>query len=194
MNHVRPRTMEVNRAISISRRATGGRVLPIAAVKARLMTKAVAIIHIRRESEQRKILPIHVVLQIEHARKSGAGDLLFLPRAVGLLRAEQKAYAALNARAIEVAACTNAHYCPCCLGCCALSHAFGRRIFVGRAGLAPTPVIVLAALQPIAPAQDLILRHVLADCVKAAQHLPGTVDVIDTPSSVPATIVFMRLD
>src|SRR5947207_12650846 len=108
MNHVRPRTMEVNRAIS-------ERVLPIAAVEARLMTKPAAIIHVCREGEQRKILPIHVVLQIEHARKSGAGDLLFLPRAIGLLRTEQKTHAALNARPVEMAACTNAHHRPCCL-------------------------------------------------------------------------------
>ena len=41
--------------------AFGGRLLSIAAVKARLMAQAAAIIHICRQSEERKILAIHVV-------------------------------------------------------------------------------------------------------------------------------------
>src|SRR6266516_2457733 len=53
--------------------------LYLAAIKARLMAQAAAIIHICRQSEQRKILSIHVVFQIEHTGKSSAGGLRLLP-------------------------------------------------------------------------------------------------------------------
>src|SRR5947199_171394 len=53
------------------------------------MPDAAAIIDVRREGEQREVLTIHVVLQIEHARKTGARDLLLIPRSIGLLRTEQ---------------------------------------------------------------------------------------------------------
>src|SRR5437016_10695798 len=59
--------------------APGGRALPVAAIKTRAMSETTAIIHICRESEQRKILAIHVVFQIERAGKSGPGNLIFIP-------------------------------------------------------------------------------------------------------------------
>ena len=50
------------------------------------MADAGAVIDIGGECQQRKILPIHVVLQIEDAREARAGNLRFLPSAVAFLR------------------------------------------------------------------------------------------------------------
>ena len=72
--------------------------------------------------------------------------------------------------------------------------AFHRRIFVGGAGFAPAAIVVLAALQPIASAQNPVLRHVLADGAQTAQHLPGAVNVIHAPAAIPRAVVFLGLD
>jgi hypothetical protein len=58
----------------------------LAAIKARVMPKPAPIIDIRGESEKREVLPVHVVLQIEHSRKTRAGDLRLVPRAITALR------------------------------------------------------------------------------------------------------------
>ena len=50
-----------------------------AAIKAGVMAQTAAIIDVGREREEREILPVHVVLKIEHAREAGAGDLRFRP-------------------------------------------------------------------------------------------------------------------
>ena len=52
----------------------------------RIMIEPAAIIDVGRQREQREILPVHVVLQIEHARETGAGNLRLVPRAIALLR------------------------------------------------------------------------------------------------------------
>src|SRR5205823_12879260 len=83
-------------------RPTSAPTLYDAAIKAGLMAQTAAIIHICRQSEQRKILSIHVVFQIEHTGKSSTGGLRLLPCSVGLLRAQQVTQAALNAWPIEV--------------------------------------------------------------------------------------------
>lgn len=43
------------------------------------MIEAAAIIHVGREREEREILAIEIVFQIEHAWETGAGDLRFVP-------------------------------------------------------------------------------------------------------------------
>src|SRR5262249_41101548 len=78
--------------------------LRIAAIKTRTICDAAAVIDVGGEGEQREVLTVHVVLQIEHARKTGACDLLFGPRAVGFLRTEEKAQTSLNTWPIEIAA------------------------------------------------------------------------------------------
>src|SRR5213080_640379 len=111
-----------------------------------------------------------------------------------MLRAQQVTQAALNAWPIKVAAGANPHYRPCCLGRCTLPDAFSRGIFVGRTGFSPSTVIVLAALQPIATTQYPVLRHVLADRAQTAKNLPCAIGVIDAPTTVPRTVIFLRLD
>src|SRR6188474_994436 len=158
------------------------------------MPDAAAVVNIGREREQRKVLPIHVVLQIEHAGKAGSRDLLLIPRSVGFLRAEQVAQTSLNTWSIEIAARADAHDRPCRLRRRAFADAFSRRIFVRAAGLTPAAVVVLAALKPIATPQYPVLRHVLANRAQASQDLPGAVDVIDTPAPIPGAILVLSVD
>src|SRR5438105_5364618 len=110
------------------------------------------------------------------------------------LRAQQETQTALNAWAIEIAARANSHNGPCRLRRGALTDSFGRGIFVSRAGFAPTAVLILTALEPIASAQNPILRHVITDRAQSAQHLPRSVNVIHAPASIPRAVRFLRLD
>ena len=139
-------------------------------------------------------MTIHVVLQIEHAWETGACDLLFIPRSIGFLRIQQVTQTSLNARPIEIAARADAHDCPCRLRRRAFANALGRWIFVGAASLTPTAVVILTAFKPIAAAQYPILGHVLANRAQAAQNLPGAVDVIDAPASIPRAVLVLSVD
>ena len=78
-----------------------------------------------------------------------------------------------------------AHDGPCGLGGGAGPFALEHRVVVAGAGLAPAAVLVLAALEPLAGADEPVLLHVHADGAQAAQHLPGAVDVIDAPAAIP---------
>src|SRR5436309_16080358 len=158
------------------------------------MPKTAAVINVRCQREQREVLSIEIVFEIEHLRKAGAGDLFFFPRAVRFLRTEQEAQPTLNAWPIHLAAGANAHHRPCSLRSGTLADAFGPRIVVRRTGLAPAAVTVLAALQPVAPAQYPVLRHVLIDGAQTAQHLPRAITVIYAPAAVPGTVVLLRLN
>src|SRR6266568_6792978 len=100
----------------------------------------------------------------------------------------------LNTRPIEIAACTDTHGCPCCLRCGALAYAFCRGIFISVAGLAPSTVAVLTALKPITAAQYPVLRHIFTNCAQAAQHLPGTVNVVYTPAAIPRSVPILSVN
>src|SRR5216110_2289791 len=171
-----------------------GRQLQIATIKTRTMSDAAAIIDIGREGEQREVLTIHVVLQIEHAWETGACDLLFIPRSIGFLRIQQVTQTSLNARPIEIAARADAHDCPCRLRRRAFANALGRWVFVGAASLTPTAVVILTTFKPIAAAQNPVLRHVLTNRAQTAQNLPGAVDVIDAPAPIPRSILVLSVD
>src|SRR5438105_10063833 len=88
----------------------------------------------------------------------------------------------------------DAHNCPRRLGRGAFTNAFNRRILIGRASLTPTTIRILTALQPISPAQNPILRHILTDRAQATEHLPGAIDVIYPPAAVPRTVVVLGVD
>src|SRR5438874_13009960 len=77
------------------------------------MAEAALVIYIGGQREEREILPVHVVLQVEHARKTGAGDLRFVPGTIGLLGRQEITQPALHARSIEIATSANPHDCPC---------------------------------------------------------------------------------
>src|SRR5579863_1692805 len=82
-----------------------GRRLSFTIVAGRLVTALLDHLGIRREREQREILPVQVILQIEHARKSSAGEERLVPGAVFLLRAQQVGDAAGDGIAARVVGC-----------------------------------------------------------------------------------------
>src|ERR1700716_2447549 len=94
----------------------------------------------------------------------------------------------------EVSASTDAHDRPGRLRCGALALSFNGRVLVRRTCFTPAAIAVLAALQPIAPAQNPVLGHVLTDGAQAAQHLPRSVNIIHAPTPVPRTVVILRVD
>src|SRR5439155_426019 len=122
------------------------------------------------------------------------GDLLFVPRAVRLLRTQKVTQTALNARPIQIPAGADAHDRPGCLRCGAWADAFGGWIFVRATAFAPAAVAVLAALEPITSAQNPVLRHVFTGRRQPAQHLPCAINVIHSPSSVPRPVVILGGD
>src|SRR5260370_16326797 len=62
---------------------------------------------------------------------------------------------------------------------------------VAVAGLAPAPVCVLRKNQPVDGSSDLRRTRTYAGSVECAQHRPRPVDVIHSPTSVPAAVVFL---
>src|SRR6266446_6123204 len=120
--------------------------LPDPAVEALIMPDAAAVVYVGRQGQQREVLAIHVVLQIENARESGAGNFRLIPGAVGALRCEEKTQPALHTRAIKIAACAKSHQRPRGLGGGACAFTLQVRILVGSARFAPAAVIILATL------------------------------------------------
>ena len=140
------------------------------AVEALIVANAAAVIDVGREREEREILPIHVVFQVENPRETGAGNFRFIPGAVA--RAASKANNAVPRCTLgrsEIAAGAQTHQRPRGLRGRARAFAFQVGIFVGGATFAPAAIIVLAALEPIASAQNPLLGHVFADCAQTAR-------------------------
>src|SRR5262249_50755196 len=82
--------------VVMPKHSAGGSLTSHTAIKTRARTEAAAVVHISGERKQREILAIHVVFQIKHARETRACNLFFIPRTIGLLRAQQVTQAALN--------------------------------------------------------------------------------------------------
>ena len=76
------------------------------------MAKAALVIYVGGKGEEREILPIHIVLQVEHSGETCAGDLRFAPGTIGLLCREEITQSALYAWSIEIATSANAHDRP----------------------------------------------------------------------------------
>src|SRR5438477_12367664 len=158
------------------------------------MTQAAAVIHVGGEREEREILPVHVVFLVKHAGETGTGDLRFVPRPVCLLGRKKITQAALHAQPVKIATRANAHDCPGRLRSSAFAFSFGRRIFVSGTRFAPATVVVLTTFEPIASAQNPVLCHVLSNGAQPAQDLPGAINIIYAPASIPRAIVFLGGD
>src|SRR4030095_7392753 len=107
---------------------------------------------------------------------------------------QQVTHASLNTRPIKIAARTDTHDRPGRLRRRTFADAFGRWIFVRVTSLTPTAIVILTAFEPIAAAQYPVLRHVLTNGAQPTQHLPGAVDVIDAPPSIPRAVLVLRVD
>src|SRR4051812_21060011 len=117
------------------------------------MAEPAAVVRVSREREEREVLPVHVVLEVEDARETCPRNLRFFPRAVALLRVDEITQAALHTAAIEIAAGGDAHERPRSLRSGAFAFALQRWIVVRGARFPPAAIRILTALEPIASAQ-----------------------------------------
>ena len=143
------------------------------------------------QGQEGPTVAIHVVLQVEDARETGAGRFRFGPGAVGVLGANEVGHAGLDAGAVGVAEGAEAHDGPGGLGGGAGALAFEDGVVVGVAAFAPAAVLVLDAFQPVAGFEEPGLAQVQAEGAEAAQDLPGAVDIIDAPAAVPGAVGFL---
>src|ERR1039457_4824677 len=115
----------------------------------------------RGQREQREIVLVEVVVQVENSRKTGPGGEVFVPTAVAALGFQQVFDAVAHAEAGRIAAGDEPENGPGGLG-----RRAGRRdktaFFVALAAFTPSPVGVLRSEEPLAGAQDVGLTIVLA--------------------------------
>ena len=137
------------------------------------------------------MLAVHVIFEIEDPRKSGACGIVFSPGSVFVLSAEEVFDTALDGVAVRVAAGAESHNRPGGLAGGAGTATFEGRKVVRFAGFSPAAIVILAAFEPVARAADPLLVHVLADRGESAQNLPGAVDVVHAPASVPRSVGFL---
>src|SRR4029077_12468946 len=115
----------------------------------------------------------------------------FGPRTVGILSADQIFDTALDTGSMGIIECQQAHDCPCGLRGGAWPLALENGVVVGVAAFAPAAIFVLNACEPIAGFEEPRLEHVDVQRAQTAQHLPRSVDVIDTPTAIPGAVFFL---
>ena len=100
------------------------------------------------EREQRPGVAIHVVFQVKHFRKTGAGRLVLGPRAVEILRAAEILDAAFEDGIFGIVERAQTHDGPRGLRRGAGALPFENRVVVGVATFAPAAVFALDAFEP----------------------------------------------
>jgi hypothetical protein len=143
------------------------------------------------EGEEGPGVTVHVVFEVEDFGEAGAGGFEFGPGAVGVLGAEEVMETVEEAGTGRIVEGAEAHDGPSGLGRRAGAAAFEDWIVVGIAAFAPAAVVVLDAFEPVASAEEPGLMHVEVERAETAENLPGAVDVIDAPATVPGAVTFL---
>src|SRR5580658_9495970 len=99
-------------------------------------------------------MTVQMILQVEHARKTGAGGKLLIPASVRPLMVHQPLNAVADAIRICVSASDKAQHGPSRLGRRAGGRREGETVIAGAA-LAPASVRVLDGAQPFSGPQDV---------------------------------------
>src|ERR1700681_3964233 len=135
---------------------------------------------------------VTMIAKVEHTRKTGRGELQLRPEAIRVMATQQIVDAACDGAVAHLACRHETEQCPSRLG------GSTRCLFmtlvvecVAVTGLAPTAVCVLGKNQPVDGASDLRRTRTYAGSVESAQDRPRPVDVIYSPTSVPAAVVFL---
>src|ERR1019366_7061564 len=92
------------------------------------------------QRQQREILPVHVVHQVKHSRKSRAGVERLIPGTVAALRLQQIGDTVLQRIVARVIGGEQSHHRPRCLRRRAWTNSLGVGIVVGIASLAPSAI------------------------------------------------------
>src|SRR5581483_1004327 len=156
---------------------------------------------ISRQRQQREVVAIERVSQVEHSWKSSAGDdgltstslaRALIPVSASLLVDDlmaQQPFDALGHRvAAVVAGRQQPQKRPGGLGWSARANAAGDRVIVAAAGFAPPAVSVLHRANPLRCLLDLRFMVPYTDCLEAPQHQERAVEIIDTPAAKPAAV------
>ena len=145
------------------------------------------------QRHQREIDPIEVVLQIEDFREAGAGPRSFMPRAIGPLSADEIFNSSPCFVRASFACRDQAEQRPRSLRGGRLALSAKSRFVVAANRFTPAAVALLFGFEPLDRAADARVSRWDADLRQAHDHLPGAVEVIDSPATVPAVIVLLIL-
>src|ERR1039457_2202491 len=143
-------------------------------------------LHERRQREQREIVFVQVIVQVEHFRNPRPGGQILPPASILALGSQQVFDAVLDARAGGVASGDQTQNRPRGLRRRARA---GREdaVIVAGAAFAPTAIRVLDGTQPLAGAQDVRFAVALPRRRQAPQRETCAVDVRHAPTAVPAS-------
>src|SRR6266545_6655270 len=147
---------------------------------------------IPRQGHQREVQSIHVILEIENLRKTGTGELVFVPVTIELLRRQQVLDAGLHFAARGLAGGDQAEEGPRGLRGGRRSDPRQRRVVVTAARLAPAAARLLRLLEPGDRPPHQRPAHVVVSRLQSAQHLPGAVEVVYAPAADPAAARILR--
>ena len=140
------------------------------------------------QREDREVIAIEVIPQVEHLREPGAGEPRLVPGAVGVLGARpgtRRRPATLGLSRLAGRDQARAAPTPSATRCSAPAPAVAGRRSCGSS----RPSRRRRSARPSAtapPAGTHGLRHVDADCRRGRQHLPGAVEVVHAPAAEPA--------
>src|SRR5216683_3990745 len=104
---------------------------------------------VRSQRDQREILPVHVVHEVEHAREARTGEMRFVPGAFFFLRANKIGDASNHAITAGIFRGQQAQDGPRRLRRSAWTHALGIGIVVRAAGFSPPAIRVLHHAYPL---------------------------------------------
>src|SRR5215467_7907125 len=131
-----------------------------------------------------------MVTQIEYSGKSGRREVGFRPEPVLILGFGKPGDAARYRRIVRLAGGHKAEQGPRGLRRCAGGRLIAVIVqLVTGAVLAPSPVGILDAGQPVGGFANAIVIMLDTSGVKRAQHRPGAVDVVHAPAAVPAAVL-----
>src|SRR5262245_53014126 len=108
-------------------------------------------------------MPVVMVPEVKHARETGAGKQLFIPRALFVLSFHQIPNAANNFCRVCFPGANQTHESPCRLRHSAFAAPLELWVVVAAQRFAPTAVSVLMFFQPRDGAANIGQPHVLAD-------------------------------
>src|SRR6202011_4789281 len=150
-------------------------------------------LRVSREREQREILPVEVIHEVEDAREAGSGEIRFIPRSVFLLRAQQVGNASSDRIAAGVVHREQSQDRPGSLRGSTRAHPSGAGIVIRTAGLAPSAIGILHHSQPFGSLLDAGFVKVHADSFQSAQHQCRTIHIIHAPAAEPASVRLLLL-
>src|SRR5262249_53983164 len=129
--------------------------------------------------------------QVKNARETRASELVLVPGTVRQLGANQEVDAAPHGRLKRATRGNQAERSPRRLRGRRLPDALERRIVVTATGLAPCSGWLLGAFEPVGRFPDCRMIRRQKEGVQPLQDLPGPVDIVDPPATVPATLHFL---